>query len=80
MDPSPCKNNKPPTRANHKGNMNKLSTQTPFSLVARSISNKEKGGTLEKTLSLEEPSHIGTSHLEIKATCICSIVTNTRCL
>jgi hypothetical protein len=35
--------------------MNKLSTQTPFSLFARSISNKEKGGTLEKTLSLEEP-------------------------
>ncbi len=46
--------------------MNKLSTQTPFSLVARSISNKEKGGTLQKTLSLEEPSRTGTSHLEIK--------------
>jgi len=80
MDPSLGKINKPPSRANRKGNMNKLSTQTPFSLVARSISNKERGETLEKTLTLEEPSHIRTSHLEIKSTCICYNVTNTLCL
>jgi hypothetical protein len=57
--------------------MNKLSAQTPFSLIARSISNKERGGTLE-TLSLEKPSHIGTPY--VKATCICSNVTNTLCM
>jgi hypothetical protein len=37
------------TRANHKGNMNKSSTQTPQ--VARSMSNKERGRTPQKTLS-----------------------------
>jgi hypothetical protein len=37
-------------------------------LVARSISNKERGGPLERMPNLKEPSHTTTTHLKIKTT------------
>jgi hypothetical protein len=47
------------TTNNYKRNINKSSTQThpPFT---RSIIDKERGGTLERTFSLEEPSFTTT--------------------
>jgi intein-encoded DNA endonuclease-like protein len=53
MDPSPSKKKKPPTRVDCKGNKIKSSTQ--LSLDTRSICDKERGGTPERTLNLEEP-------------------------
>jgi hypothetical protein len=54
----------PPKRPNRKGNI-KFSNPS----VARSISNKERGGPPEKMLCLEEPSPTATAHLEIETTC-----------
>ncbi len=49
-------------------------------LGAKNISNKKRGGTLEKTLSLEEPSPIVIACLEIEATCVCCNAINTFCM
>jgi hypothetical protein len=49
-------------------------------LITRNIWNKERGGTLERTLGLEEPSFVVAKHLEIKATCVCYNPTHTLCL
>lgn len=49
-------------------------------LITRNIWDKERGGTLERTLGLKEPSLIVTKHLEIKATCVRYNPTHTLCL
>jgi len=49
--------------------------------IIRSTLEKERGGTLEKTRSLEEPSPvIMACHIKIVAACTCCGVTNTLCL
>jgi hypothetical protein len=47
------------------------------SLVARSISNKKKGGTLERMPSLKKSSPIITTHLKIEVACICCNIIDT---
>jgi len=54
-----------------KENMNRSSTTPPPQPITRSISNKERGGTSKKTFSLEEPSLIVRTCLEIKVVYIC---------
>jgi hypothetical protein len=49
-------------------------------LMARSISNKEKGGPPERRASLEEPSPIATACLKIETTCAHCNTTDTLCL
>jgi hypothetical protein len=56
-------------------------------LVARCISNKERGEPLQMTpsleepsLSLEEPSLIATTHLKIEIACACCNIVDTLCL
>jgi len=62
-------------RENCKGNMNKSILKSPLLQPPtpppppphiRSILDKERGRTLERTFSLKEPSAIATTHLEIK--------------
>jgi hypothetical protein len=38
-------------------------------LIKRNMLEKDKGGTLEKTLNLKQPSLAITTHLKINATC-----------
>jgi hypothetical protein len=72
------KKKKPPMKVDHKGNMNKSSTQTP--LVARNILDNKRGRTPERTLSLEKPSLRITTHLEIEAACTHFNTIDTFCL
>ncbi len=48
--------------------------------IARSISNKERGGFLEKMPSLKEPSPTAIAHFKIKTTCACYNAIDTLCL
>jgi hypothetical protein len=49
--------------------------------IIRSMLKNQRGGTLEKTPSLEEPSPvIMACHIKIVAACTCCYVTNTLCL
>ncbi len=75
-DPNPGIKKDPPTRANYKGNMNESSTQAPPPFT-RSIIDKEKEGTHEKTFSLEEPSPTTTTCLEIEVALVYYNITNT---
>jgi hypothetical protein len=50
-------------------------------IIIRSMLEKERGGTLEKTPNLKEPSPvIMACHIKIVAACTCCDVTNTLCL
>jgi hypothetical protein len=49
-------------------------------LVARSISNKERGGPLERTPTLKEPSPTATTLLKIEIACAHYNATDTICL
>jgi hypothetical protein len=50
-------------------------------IIIRSMLQKERGGTLKKTLSLQEPSPVLMAcHIRIVAACTCCKVTNTLSL
>jgi hypothetical protein len=73
---------KPPTKVDCKGNMNKSSIETLllFPQVTRNISNKEKRAIRNKTFNLEKSSPTLTTFLEIKVVYTCCSATNTFCL
>jgi hypothetical protein len=71
--PTSKKTERPPKMANHIRNIKFLNPP----LVAVSISNKEKGGPLERTPNLEEPSFITITHLKIKTIYTCCNTTDT---
>jgi hypothetical protein len=86
--PIPKKTKESPKRANHKENikfLNPLLLQEAYRehqvleppLVARSISNNERGGSLERMPSPEELSHIATTCLKIEIVCACCNVIDT---
>jgi hypothetical protein len=68
------KTNEPPNLVDHKGN---IKFSNPL-LVARSISNKERGGPPKRTPSLDEP--IARTHFKIKTTCTHYNIIDTFCL
>jgi hypothetical protein len=49
----------------------------PSPPIARSILNKQRGGTLKRMFSLDEPSPIIITHLKIKVVYACYNATNT---
>jgi hypothetical protein len=48
--------------------------------ITKNTLNKERGGTLERMLSLDKPSPIIITHLKIKVVYACYNATNTLCM